>query len=158
MSEAEWDFAAGPRLAEPSSRQYYVWQFAMWAIILHALLLLILLILLMGRLEPPGLLGLVIMILLSSPAIIGCHKLSESSRGWLWLWAYWLILLAPLATMMYLCVRGLEPNAPYAHLLRNLAVTLVGSGLVFFPLPVTLLAALLTIGTGRQRSCAEGAA
>jgi hypothetical protein len=169
---------------KPSARRYYVWQAAMWAIIVHTVLV--------GGFTAFAV-GIVskyhgssldwnwlfngngigpfhrrlafFMIVWPYPlilsafalvpiAIITTYRASAGKRAWVWLLAYWLagttvcLLLAASIAFSENC-RIWGPGN-YFYFDNRLTGSVVMCGAFMFPLPVTILAALLTLG-GRKR-------
>ena len=101
-------------------------------------------------------------VLLSPVAVIACHRLSTNRVGMKWLVGYWLtigiILSAPLAHTVYRTVKYAPLNSLFHYAVYRLPDDLLGGAVLFLPIPATLLAWLLTIGTRRRPEGRQAAA
>ena len=106
-------------------------------------------------------------------AIIACYRASMNKRAWIWLTAYWVLAATVWATMIcanvaheyrlafmrYKYASSISPSGAFhfhswSWLVPSLEFLLV----VLLPLPVTVLAALLTIGAKKKSPAAAEAA
>jgi hypothetical protein len=158
VTESETASVVEPIPAKPSGRQYYVWQFAMWVTIIHTGVVGMTLgfVAVMSNALHIHTLDYVVLVgaLLSPAAVIACSRLSMNRGGMGWLAGYWLtigiILSAPLAHTVYLTVKDAPLNYLFHYAVYDLPVHLLRGAVLFLPIPVTLLAWLLTIGTRRR--------
>jgi len=158
MNETETVSAVESRPAKPSARRYYVWQAAMWITILH--MVFVGWIPCMVLLDSPDVLACIVLVslMLSPVAIVACSRSSKGRNAWRLLVVYWLAEGAPLGHAAYLAliysyyfVESLSSIGggvilSYSYFdFEGLAISLLLGLLLFLPLPVTILAALLTI-------------
>jgi hypothetical protein len=158
--------------AKPSARRYYVWQAAMWIVILHAVF--VGWIPCMVLLDSPDLLACIVLVslMLSPVAIVACSRSSKGRNAWRLLAVYWLAEGAPLGHAAYLALNysyhfgeslssigGDVIIRSYSYFdFEGLAISLLLGLLVFLPAPVTILASLLTLGGRKRPPAAEAGA
>jgi hypothetical protein len=139
------------RHARPSARPFYVWQFAMWITILHTVLVGTVTVFATMLESHHSLVPCLIVacVMLSPMAIIACSRMSMGRSAWRLLAGYWLAVGAiyspPLAYVVYESSRYLSVMSLYYFVLYDLGIYLLLGLLLFLPLPVTMLAALLAI-------------
>jgi energy-coupling factor transporter transmembrane protein EcfT len=157
MRKTKTVIGAEVQSAKPSARRYYVWQVAMWIVILHAVFI--------GwipcvvLLYSPDVLACLVWasLMLSPVSIVACSRSSKKGgNAWRLLVVYWLAEGAPLGHAAYLALSdsltfvetlsgGVRRHSYSYFDLDRLAISLLLGLLVFLPLFITLLAALLTI-------------
>jgi hypothetical protein len=151
---------ADSRPAKPSSRRYYIWQAAMWITIVQSVLVGIGTIFLITSFSSKFDLSClaVFCAMLSPMAIVACSRMSKGRSAWQLLSAYWLAAVMfgslPLVNEFYLIAKYAGINQAsivrmieglFYFVLKDLGMYVLLCLLLFLPLPVTILAALLTI-------------
>ena len=185
MNETETVSVAEAQPAKPTARQYYVWQFAMWAIIVHMALVGTFLAFDIGVnsrhgaiaewddltgqdpihlklaslvMDSPGL-SFCAGLMLVPVTVITCYRASMARKALLWLIGYWVVagIICGLIISSYAIVMTDPGYWMHTTTWDWLGPSLKFCSLYFTALPITILAALLTISTGRRRTLAKGA-